>query len=414
MSSSATTSGTSVLVNYVANFSNLLPLTDISSLPISGNKNGFLDVDGYQPFQNLYSGSTITKNVRISPSNLRTTLSNIPGNGIIKLSGTTINKVETIITVPSSNNTVELGYAIKKNEGLLNTANIPSTIYVSRVVLLNSVTTTATEELKTTVNEFDLTNYSLYNNQWDKDNALQLVTLSKTSIKLSPTSDNISNAITTGTKLKVIFYYAKENDYENLFYSRNGKMTTDKVFGYISSINRYSGFQDSGGTISGKIKIDSFNQPISNNSYNVDYNYTAPKENERITINYEYNKLITDSTQAIEDNRPITADVLCKSATQIQLDVNASIVVTEAYKNREETVQQNVMDNITSTLTATELGTTLDSSDIVNNIYNVNGVDRVRITKFNKINVSGTKLSISAKKSEYLSSGTVIVTVEDR
>jgi hypothetical protein len=146
----------------------------------------------------------------------------------------------------------------------------------------------------------------------------------------------------------------------------------------------------------------------------VDYDYTAPKENERITINFEYNKLLIDATQAIENKRPITADVLAKASAKIELDVDAVIIVTDDFSDKETTVKQDVADNIAATLNASALGTTIDSSDVKANAYNVAGLDRIRITRFNKTGVLGTKLSISAQKSEYLASGIVYVEVEER
>jgi ribosomal protein L13 len=88
--------------------------------------------------------------------------------------------------------------------------------------------------------------------------------------------------------------------------------------------------------------------------------------------------------------------------------------VTPTYKDREETVKQDVVDNITATLSASALGTTLDASDITSNAYNVAGLDRITIVRFNKANVTGTKLSIVAGKNQYLAPGTVSVTVEER
>ena len=88
--------------------------------------------------------------------------------------------------------------------------------------------------------------------------------------------------------------------------------------------------------------------------------------------------------------------------------------MTSAYTENTNTVQQDVADNITATLSANALGTTLDSSDIIDAVYNVDGVDRIRITRFNKTNESGTKLSISAEKNQYLAPGTVTVTIEER
>jgi len=285
---------------------------------------------------------------------------------------------------------------------------------IVRLISVEEVTLTASEEVKTVNFTYDIINYKIHNTNWDKENALEDVNLSNTQIRLANTEYNLGNEITTSKTLRVVFYYLKENDYENIFFSRNGTAYTDKRFAYISSINRLSGMQDSSGTISGKILIDSFNQPLINNSYFVNYNYLAPKDNERITINYEYNKLITDATLAIENGRPITADVLVKAAEKLELDVEAYIIVTEAYKENSGTVQQNVLDNITATLSASALGTTLDSSDIINSVYNVDGVDRVRITKFNLTDVAGLKLSITAQKNQYLAPGTVTVLLEER
>jgi len=417
--STVVSSGTIVRVNYVADLSNVIPTnTQLSSLPISGDGfNSFVSVDGYQPVLNTYTGSVVSTNQRRSPSNLVMTTSNIPATGgSLRISGTTINKVAGVLTVTSSNQNIDLSALIRAAEGLSSTASISSYISVARVVKMEKVTLDISGAISSVDYTYDLTNYKIRSSVWDRANAIEIPSLSRTSVSLasSTTNTQTSAAITTGTKLNITFYYAKENDYEDLYFSRSGKAITDKRFGYVSAVSRVSGLQDSGGTVSGSMQIDTLNQPVENESYAVDYNYTAPKENERITINYEYNKLIADATEAIEEKRPITADVLVKAATKIELDVTAVIIVDTAYQDKESTVKQDVADNITSTLTATALGTTLDSSDIVNNVYNVEGVDRVRITRFNITNVSGTKLSITAQKSEYLAPGIVTVTTEER
>jgi len=412
--STAVTSGTTVRANYVADFFNLVPDSDISSLPISGDGfNSFVGVDGYQPVQNLFSGTTVVSNQRRSPTILKLTTSNLPSNGTLRIVGTTINKVTAIYTATSAG--LDLSIPIRVAEGLANTAVIPSTISVVRVESVEEVSLTVAGLVESVDTTYDLTNYGLKDSSWDRADAIEISTLTSTEVQLAATAANTgTNAIVTGTDLRVTFYYAKENDYEDMFYSRDGAAYTNKVFGYISSINRQSGFQDSGATISGSMQIDTFNQPEANAAYFADYDYTAPKENERITVNFEYNKLIVDATDVVEDNRPITADVLVKGATKVELDVDAKIVVATAYRDRETTVRQDVADNITATLSASALGTTLDSSDIINNAYNVEGLDRITISRFNKANVSGTKLSISAQKSEFLAPGTVTVEVEDR
>lgn len=405
-------SGTFVRVNYVANLLNVIPAsTQIATFPISGDGfNSFVNIDGYQPFLNTFLGSAVIANQRRSPSNLVVTLTGIPtSGGSIRISGTTINKVSGVLTL-TADSTIDLSSLIKSAEGTSNISNI----YIARVTKMNKVTTTLSGAISSTDFEYDLTNYGLNNTKWDRANAIELTSISSTSIKLASTDYNDSSTITTGTKLYVVFYYAKPNDYEDLYFSRSGEAITNKRFGYISSISRVSGLQDSGGTTIGTVQIDTLNQPEINETYLTSYIYKAPKENERITVNYEYNKLIVDATTAIEQKRPITADVLEKAATKIEVDVSAVIIVSSSYKNQKSTVKQDVSDNITSALTATALGTTIDSSDIINSVYNVQGVDRVRITRFNKTDVLGTKLSITAQKNEYIAPGIVLVTTEER
>ena len=413
-SDAGTASGTSVRVNYVANFSNLIPKSDMTDLPISTNGfNSFQNIDGYQPVQNEFSGSTVISNKRRSPSNLLVTISGLSTSGLLRMVGTTINKVSSVYTV-TANDEIDLALLIRRAKGLSDTATLPSTVCVARVISVEKVTLTVEGEVSSVDTEYDVINYSLYNNDWDKARALQDTSLSKTEMGLSAVTANTSSSISTGTQLRVVFYYAEQFDSEDLFFSKNGIAITNKRFGNIYSINRISGFQDSIGNIQGSVAINSLNQPALNATYLADYSYVAPKEGERITINFEYNKLIVDSTEAVENTRPITADVLVKAAAEVDLDVTAYIVVEPSFVDKSETVKQDVADNISSSLSSDELGTTVDSSDISKNIYNVSGVDRVRITRFNRTNVAGTKESISVEGNEYVAPGIIIVNIEER
>jgi len=400
--------GQSVQTNYVANFVNILPKTNVSALPVATNGTNGLSSGGYQPVQNEYSGTTVVKNKRNSPSRLRTTISGLLTSGTIRFVGTTINKVTGTYTV-TQDNTVDLSLLIRRVKNLSDTASLSSNIYIARVMSLKSVSLNADGTIASTNTTYDLTNYGLYDNKWDKSRALDTGT-SRTVVGLA----NTNSAITTGTILYVEFYYAERNDYEDLFFSKNGTLITEKRFGHIDSISKISGFQNAQGTIIGDVSIKTLNQPDINATFSVDYDYTAPKENERITINYEYNKLIVDATQAIENIRPITADVLVKQAEEIEVDVTAYIVVTSAFENKTETVKQDISDNISASLNSDELGLTVDASDIIDGIYNVAGVDRVRITRFNKANETGTKNSITAQNNQYIAPGTITVNIEER
>lgn len=77
-------------------------------------------------------------------------------------------------------------------------------------------------------------------------------------------------------------------------------------------------------------------------------------------------------------------------------------------------MRQNVKDVITTTLQANKLGTTIDASDLQNAAYTVTGVDRVRILFFNKKDVGGFVLSITAQKNQYIFPNNVTVNIEKR
>jgi uncharacterized phage protein gp47/JayE len=415
--SNATTSGTSLLVNYVANLENFLPSNELLDLPISSDGyNSFSeDSDGYQPFLDTFTSGSVTANARRTPSELKITLSNIPNAGIVEVVGTTFNLVSGEVYTATQPDVFDFAPLIREAEGLSRNASVTSLgIDVVRVMKLEKVNLNIADLVESVAYEYDLTNYSLGTNRWDKAHALEVSSLSNTSVQLAATEDNEDNPVTTGAYIRATFYYTKTNDSEQTYFSKSGSLFTNKVFSKILSIDIASGFADSSGNVSGKIVIDSMIQPEQNSTYLVDYDYTAPKPNERITVNYQYNKLIPDATLAIEEGRPITADVLAKAATKVELDVEASIIVTPEFTTSSETVRQDVADNISATLNAIALATTLDSSDIVNNAYNVEGLDRITISRFNKSESTGTVLSVTAGKNEYLAAGSVTVTVEER
>jgi hypothetical protein len=124
--------------------------------------------------------------------------------------------------------------------------------------------------------------------------------------------------------------------------------------------------------------------------------------------------LITDVTFNIENTRPINADVLAKASVSIPVDVTMNVVVTNAFINNTEIVRQNVQDAVTSALNATELGTIIDSSDLIQSAYTVDGVDRARIMYFNRTGETGSVLSIQAEKNEFILASTVTIVIENR
>jgi len=75
-------------------------------------------------------------------------------------------------------------------------------------------------------------------------------------------------------------------------------------------------------------------------------------------------------------------------------------------------VVQNAIDSVTSFLNANSLGTTVDASDVNNNLYSVSGIDRVTILNFST--GGGNVLSITAERNEFLQTGVVDIQAEER
>lgn len=404
-----------VLATYISDTQTLIPTTEISELPITKNINNFNisgSVAGDQPTSNIYSSGIVTKNLRRAASTLRVTAASIGSAGAISITGTTRHKVKNaLVTVVSGNGyDINLSSAILSDSGL---STLPSTIKISQLKSVERVEVDNSGLVTSVDNEYDIVNYRINDNSQDIGVGVSDTSLSATTISLPRTTGNAEAILTTGDIVRVTFYYTTEDDVEQLFFSRNGTQITDKIFLDIDRVSLSSGFLNAAGTIVGEITISNFNQPLENTAYDVDYDYVAPKENERITITFNNNNTINEATLLIEDVRPITADILIKEAIAKDIDITVKIVILSEFQDSEDTVIQDSIDTITSFLNANSLGTTVDSSDVVNNLYTVSGIDRVRIINFSTGD-SGNLLSIEAEKNEYLRAGTVTVTAEER
>lgn len=407
--------GTSVLVNYIADVNTLIPEINISALPAVGQGNSFLisnTLTGEQPTSNLISGTSYTKNLRKAPSNIMVMLDSIGSRGTITVSGITTKKISNALVVATSGNGYELDLssAIRTDLGL---SYIPSTVKVIKLEGFERVNINSSNKVSSIDNVYDIVNYKIKDNSYDLDAALKDTSLSYTKVVIPQTTGNKSARLNTGDIVRVTFYYVNTSGSESLYFSRNGTHVTNKVFQYVNRISVGHGFTNVAGDVIGKIVVKNFNQPINNTSYSVDYNYVAPKENERITITYNHNKIVNTATLAIEDVRPITADVLIKLAKAKEIDISLKIVLLPEYLPQSDVVEENAINTVTTFLNANSLGTTIDASDVINALYSVSGVDRVQIINFST-GSGGNVLSIAAEKNEYLKAGTVDITIEER
>lgn len=420
-SSASVIAGTTVECNYIANVRTLVPATILSDLPILKNANGFQTTTtanlGTQPCTNVFSlPNVVEQNLRRAPTRIGLNIAGAISSGVITVQGATFHKIsDAIVSVSSAGLTHDLSSAIRNYLKLSSSASIPSNINISRIISVESVETVSSNSIEVldVLNTYGVKGYKLLDNSFVKLESVKDTSLSRTQFSLPNTGDNISNAPEIGDKLRITFYITKTNDSENVSFSKSGTLYTDKIFGVIDSASVSSGFT-SAASQSATLTLFAQNQPAAGGRYTVYYDYLAPKPNERITIRYNLNQLIKDTTLTIEDTRPVTADVLVKAAVPLLINCEFAVVVSQGYENSSSIVSQNIRDAITSSINATSLGTTIDESDLINAAYSVDGVDRVRAVSFNKDGETGRVLSITASDNEYIQANNVTITIETR
>ncbi|KKM69776.1 hypothetical protein LCGC14_1447380, partial [marine sediment metagenome] len=411
-----TTAGTSVLVNYIADVSILLPETDMDEFPAIKNDNVFVVGGaeiGNQPTSNLLdSVDNVTTNLRRAGSNLRFTVGSIASDGSLTVLGTSVKRVTDalVVTTSGSGYEIDLQSAILSDMGV---TTLPSTAKVVKLYSLERVNLDSSNNVSSVDNTYDVVNYKMKDNSYDMEIALEDTSLSATKIVLPETVDNVVGQLDTGDVVRVTFYYANTNDSEVLYFSKGGELVTNKMFIFVSKIYTNYGFKNTASQLTGNVLVKNFNQPIDNTPYTVGYDYIAPKESERITVTFNHNALVGTVTMAIEDVRPITADILIKTAEAKTINATIRIVLLAEYTEQEQTVLQDATDAVTSLLTAGGLGTTIDASDVTNALYSVGGIDRVRILNFSH-GTSGNVSSIVAEKNEYLTAGVISIETEER
>lgn len=377
------------------------------------------------PSANAASGDLVFVNV-FNYNNLRqaptkiigTTVDQITNQGLLTVSGTTLSKAENIIfTATNTGLKLNLSEALRKALKLSSTATIPSNIKIAKILKVEKVITASnTDDSVISVSAtYDIKNTTIQNNllypEMLGDYSLQNLEFILPSTSNNTLNNTIVNLPILGDKIRITFYYITDNDSENLSYTRNGGLYSNKSFAFINKIYVASGFNASQAT---RLTLSSFTQPSLGARYKIFYDYTAPKQNERIAIKYNYNKLISDVTFAIENSRPINADVLAREAKELLLDLTINVVIDSTQSSSQTTILQNLRDKLIDVLTATELGTVIDQVTIINSAQAISGIARARILYFNKTGVTGQVLKIQAQEDEFFSSNNIIINTETR
>lgn len=360
------------------------------------------------------------KNARKSPTKIiGTTSDQVTNPGVVVINGTSFNKASDIIfTAVNTGLKQNISEAVRKALSLNSSVSIPSNIKLVKLIKLEKVITASStnDEVLSVLTTYDIKNTYLQSNIYYADEVISNSALLNLDFVLPSTDNNnlntdIQNLPKIGDKLRITFYYTVENDSENLSYTKNGVLYTNKKFAFINKLFINSGFSTSQST---KFTMTSFTQPSLGARYKVFYDYTAPKQNERILISYDYNKLIADVTFDIESSRPINADVIARQSKLITLDLTMNVVIADSYKSSTQNVLQNLRDQLVSAMTTTVLNGIVDSVTLINVAQSVPGIARARILFFNKTGSNGQVLKLQAQADEYFSPYNIQTNTETR
>lgn len=352
------------------------------------------------------------KNLHQCPTKLAITSTDQTNNtGKVTVTGTTITEVSSFIFTAIENGLTQ--NILPAILSFLNTNTLPANTYFIRLMALSKVTTASTTtggtEVLTTLATFDVEGTQVANNLLYGNEMVYNSSLTNVEFTLPSTTNNVANAPKIGDKLQISFYYATDNNSESVYFTRNGTLYTNNKFAFIEQFYIASGFNT---TQSARFTMAYFTQPATGTRYTIYYNYLAPKQNERISINYNYNQLIATVTFAEETSRPITADVLVKAATELLVDATVNIVVSSTYTTSAAVVQQNVQNAIIATINTNTLGAVLNSSDLIVAAQGVSGVERARILAFNLDGVAGQVLTLQAQENQYFAANIITVNQE--
>lgn len=359
-------------------------------------------------------------NLRKSPTRINSsTVDQVVNPGIITISGMTLAKADSVVfTATSTSLKQNLSEALRKALSLSTVTAIPSNVRIAKVIKAEKVQTASSSDdtVLKVLATYDVVGSTIKNNLLYSTEMNANPSLQNLEFVLPETANNTLNTSpvnlpTIGDKIRVTFYYVNDNDSENLSYTNNGTLYTNKKFAIINKIYISSGFKASQST---RFTATSFTQPGVGNKYTVFYDYTAPKANERIVLSYNTNKLIGDVTLNVEETRPINADVLVRQASLVKLDLTINVVIDSAYATSATNVVQNLRSALISAMTTSNLGEVIDSPTLINVAQAVSGIARARVLYFNKTGQLGTVVKVQAQADEYFAANLITINTETR
>lgn len=384
--------GDSVIIDYYIYAEKIVPSTELLSLPVVSNQSRSRLLDSnLSEIQDSYKTSEYQSNkyVRYTPSRVKVSILSSVSSGEIKVSGTTLVRydIETDVGPVFDGSKIDLSGHIE-GDGIAKvmSAEIGNSSFTLNGYYLNS---------------------SLYS-----DDALSKSSLGKYEIEVPSTSFNNFD-YTAGQKIKVSLFAYLSSDSEILHFYGNSERETQKIFLDISSISVNSGFLLNG-SLTGSLEASFGNQPDAGDQYRADYSFKAPKEGERVFVSYNQNRIISDATSNVESARPITADIIIKEASELGIDVTATIVIGDDFSDESETIRDNAIDQVAGLLSTNVLGSIVDYSDVLRAITNVTGVESADVSLFNYTGQSGRRDFVRALDNQSIIPSIIDVSVVSR
>jgi hypothetical protein len=403
-------SGDSVYVRYVADISSIYPRTTLGNLPITGGgaSNSLAGLElteasgANQPiFFNYDSGANEVSISRFGPTKIDVGVSGISKPGKIKVAGVTMNRYELEVTagISMTGLTIDVESELKT---ALDTSSISSSIGIAKIDHVCTLDSDGAVD-----EEYDILGYYLNDITYDIGMSQADTDLDNYEFTLPSTPNNNSISTSSSDTIRVSLLVYDTEGYEELYFTETGNRVTNNQFGRIDMISVSSGFRSLAGNLVGNIEINPLNQPGNGTIYSVDYDFLAPKEGERISVSYNVNKLITNSTIEVERVRPVTADILVKEAGELTIDVEGTILINDNALSEADKIVENVTNSVSNLLNTSKLGSVVDYSDIISVAASENGVDSVNISLFNESDKAGRKAFIRALDNQTISPGTI-------
>lgn len=404
-------SGDYAYVTYVANIISVYSQVTLDGLPIIGGTttNSLIGPEttststNNQPvFFEFNSAGEPSSIVRFGPTKLQVGISGASSAGKIKVSGTTVDRytLDVVAGVTMTGLAFDIESELKE---ALDLASIPTNVGIARVDKVCTL-----DKNDKVDKEFSILGYYLKNTDYDIGAAQADLDLENYQFTLPSVPVNNAMSISSGDKLRIEILIYNSEGYEELYFASSGARTTNARFGRISRVSVSSGFRSTAGNLVGSVDIKPLNQPENGQAYYVDYDFLAPKEGERITVAYNVNRLIVDTTVEAERVRPITADILVKEAEELTVDVDGTLLINDDALSEADKIVENVINSVTNLLNTSRLGAIVDYSDIIAVAAGESGVDSVNISMFNESDKIGRKAFIKALDNQTISPGSVI------